>query len=356
MTRSAMTYYLPAVALAAVSMSSTTAFTIIPTRTTRSPTFLNNYDPNTGTQEIIPAADNSNSNSNSMHDKSENREGTTTVEEIKENYIVSDRDAEVNTNTPKADVFKAFRKDEVTGEAVGDEVVIKLSKNHQGMERESQNYDALDSDLFVEKHEFYEPAEEGDASAMVLEAAETDLTRYINANIPLSTEDLKQKAKGVVDILVELHEKNVVWTEVKTCNFVVLADNGEVRGIDLESATYVGTPNIMHTAAGTPPEFAVEHLAGRNANMELSFDIWSLGMVLYQLAVGENYFAPRFELTDFEGIFTFLKENEELDFTKLNATATDPRLKELIISCLAFDPAARPTIQQIREHPFFAQG
>jgi serine/threonine protein kinase len=342
-----MPYHLPF--LAAIMMSTTNAWTTLPATGTaprRSTTFLK-YDANSAAQQAnLPMI------GNTLHDKPDNQEGTT-VEEIEANYIASDEDGDASIKTFKSEVFKAFRKDETTGEPIGDEVVIKISSNHQGMERESQNYDELDSDLFVGKHEFYEPAHEGDASVIVMESGETDLTRYITARAPMSIEDVREKAKGVVDILVELHGKDVVWTEVKTCNFVIL-DSGEVRGIDLEAATYAGTPNIMHTAAGTPPEFAVEHLVGRNVQMHLSFDVWSVGMVLYHLAVGEHYFAPRFELTDFVRIFTYLKNHESLKFSKLEAKYTDPLLKELIVSCLQFEPTARPTIQQVRDHPFFS--
>jgi len=257
--------------------------------------------------------------------------------------------------TEKSEVFSAQRRDEVTGEAVGDHFMIKVSPNHDGMKREAEAYRALASYLFVVKYESYPPTSaEGDVSAIVMEAGLTDLTKYINnMGKPLTPEDVHVKANRMVDVLMLMHEKNIVWCDMKTCNFVVMK-NGEIKGIDLESATWAGTPNYMHTAACAPPEYAVEHLQKRNMHMQTSFDIWSLGMALYHLAVGEHYFAPYCSLTDENQLFTLLKDAKQLDFTKLHATNHCVGLKEVIIACLEVDPNLRPSIEQIKAHPFFA--
>lgn len=79
--------------------------------------------------------------------------------------------------------------------------------------------------------------------------------------------------------------------------------------------------------------------------MEFSFDIWSLGMVLYELAIGEHYF----EGGDNIKVCMELKNSE---CVWLEAVP-DPVLKDLIGHCLNFDKNARPTIQQVKEHPYF---
>lgn len=257
-------------------------------------------------------------------------------------------------NTAKSDIYRARSKHFQTGEPEGKEVVIKLSRNHVGMRREAENYDFLMSTLFVEKLEFYQATHDDDPSAIVMECGETDLTKYIYLNRPLNPNDVREKAKAIVDVIAALHSRNVVWCEIKTCNFV-LVPGGELKGIDIESATYVGTFNIMHTASGTPPEFAIEHLCGRNAPMDLSFDIWSLGMVFYKLACGEHYFDQRYRQDDYLMIFTYLRRKKKLNFAKLDAHYVDPRLKDLVVTCLDFDPKKRPTIQEIQQHPYFTE-
>jgi serine/threonine protein kinase len=277
---------------------------------------------------------------------------TTVVDEIKKIYVPMK--ASTVIHTLKSDVFKAQRRHVYSGQPTGEQVVVKISLNHGGMKRESENYDALSSPYFVQKYEFYEATHANDASAIVMECGYTDVTNYIHFNAPLAQEDIWEKAKAMTDVIAELHYKNVVWCEVKTCNFVIVND-GTIKGIDLESATYAGTYNIMHTASGTPPEFGIEHLCGRNAHMDLSFDVWGLGMVFYKLAVGEQYFTPRYAQDDYLSIFTYLRQRTKLNFSKLDASYADPRFKELVMACLDFDAARRPTIQQILAHPYFTE-
>eukprot|EP00545_Synedropsis_sp_CCMP1620_P000966 CAMPEP_0119032058 /NCGR_PEP_ID=MMETSP1176-20130426/41862_1 /TAXON_ID=265551 /ORGANISM="Synedropsis recta cf, Strain CCMP1620" /LENGTH=311 /DNA_ID=CAMNT_0006988467 /DNA_START=54 /DNA_END=985 /DNA_ORIENTATION=+ len=248
--------------------------------------FALNYQANSVGHEDLPV-----DNSMPPDDNSAQGGGPTTLEIIKRRYIV---DESVDpAKTEKSEVFKAQRRDETTGKAIGDNVVIKVSLNHPGMKREAEAYHALQSKLFVEKYEAHQPTHDRDVSAIVMESGEEDLTKYINnKGRRLSLKDVRSKAMRMVEVLLLMHAKNIVWCDMKTCNFVVMKD-GEVKGIDLESATFVGTPNYMHTASCAPPEYAVEHLEGRNMYMETTFDIWSLGMALYHLAVGEHYFAPR---------------------------------------------------------------
>jgi serine/threonine protein kinase len=89
--------------------------------------------------------------------------------------------------------------------------------------------------------------------------------------------------------------------------------------------------------------------------MDLSFDVWGLGMVFYKLAVGEQYFTPRYAQDDYLSIFTYLRQRTKLNFAKLDASYADPRFKELVVACLDFDPMRRPTIQQILAHPYFTE-
>lgn len=79
--------------------------------------------------------------------------------------------------------------------------------------------------------------------------------------------------------------------------------------------------------------------------MEYSFDIWSLGMVLYELAMGEHYF----EGGDNIKVCMELKNS---DCVTIDAVS-DPSLKDLIGQCLQFNKDARPSIQQVKQHPFF---
>ena len=94
--------------------------------------------------------------------------------------------------------------------------------------------------------------------------------------------------------------------------------------------------------------------------MEPSFDMWSLGILFYKMATGKNYFNP--DVKDAFDIATLLrnasveqKGRGSLDLYKHEEmkNVKNEDLKHLISWCLEFDPEARPTIDQVLEHPFF---
>lgn len=310
--------------------------------TARPATALRNYAP----YEVAYAAYNT---ENENYDDAENDEATT-VETINESYDV---DNENSAHTLKSNVYIAQPLCEESGKPVGEEVAIKVSTNHGDMAREAEIYDTLDSDKFVEKHEYLEPTHEKDASAIVMELGSTDMKDYIQENAPLGRLEINEKAMEAVEILAEVHNTGHVWCEMKAENLVIV-DDGDLKGIDVESVTLQGSLNIFHTPGGTPPEFAIEALDKFNLPMKPSFDIWGLGMFLYQLAVGEHYYTGKYQVNDHQGIFEYLKAEKNLDLSKLDILQVDSTLRDLIHQCLKFDPNLRPTIHEVQSHPFFA--
>jgi serine/threonine protein kinase len=82
--------------------------------------------------------------------------------------------------------------------------------------------------------------------------------------------------------------------------------------------------------------------------MEQNFDVWSLGMLLYELATGTHYFEDKQDCK--VQIATTLKNIEEVN---LDNEHIDSQLKDLIQQCLTIEPEQRPNVQQVLEHPFF---
>ena len=152
-----------------------------------------------------------------------------------------------------------------------------------------------------------------------------------------------------------VHQQNMVWTEIKAENFVVTDDDLNVgenmyKGIDLESAVPVGEFPLDFTTKSIPPEFAREYTCGREATakMEYSFDVWSLGMLLYKLAVGEHYFSG---LDDF-CITRSLSTMEEVNLDNVHLQ-NNPQLKDLVGQCLQVNPDDRPSMDEVLAHPYF---
>ena len=262
-------------------------------------------------------------------------------------------------------------------------VIVKLSKNLEALEREAKNYERIvtggdngnsnngKEDLFVKVHDYIEQADPScdrlkHKAALVMEKGSQDLKTFLEDNGPMKGSALRAAAWTTAKAVEAVHTSNMVWTEIKTANFVVTQTNA-IKAIDLESAIPQRNNPIDFSPEACPPEFALAFLCGREPTMEMepTFDIWSLGMLFYELATGIGYFDTT--LKDGVAISTILKNaamdkavkegmagvdlNKHVNFDEV----VDPELKKLITWCLTIEPAARPTVDQVLQHAYFAE-
>lgn len=134
---------------------------------------------------------------------------------------------------------------------------------------------------------------------------------------------------------------------MKSENFIVTKD-GQVKGIDLESAMPVRDNPVDYSPEATPPEFAKAFLAGDGPYFVLdqSYDTWSFGMLLYELAVGRGYWEGKSPVQ----ITKALRAEPEIDLEDLDI---DTNLKDLISICLDLNPRKRPNTVKVLLHPYF---
>ena len=120
-----------------------------------------------------------------------------------------------------------------------------------------------------------------------MECGTSDLKSYLQIKGALAGQELQSVARAAVECLQAMHERSLEWTELKSENLVLTSDRS-VKGIDVESAVPVRNHPIDFTPKQCPPEFAEGFLCGREPFMEMdtTFDIWSMGMLLYELENG----------------------------------------------------------------------
>jgi serine/threonine protein kinase len=143
-----------------------------------------------------------------------------------------------------------------------------------------------------------------------------------------------------------------VWTDLKSKNFVAMGNSKHgVKGIDIESAVRKGSVPLDFSPEACPPEFARARLAKEEGSFKVdpSFDVWSYGTYLYELATGRPYYIKQ----GWMGTQQILKGLAKPDLRVDVSDVENILLRNLIEGCLNADPRKRPNIVQILAHPYF---
>lgn len=239
----------------------------------------------------------------------------------------------------------------------GKPLVIKLSDNGKAMKKEHTIYKKVASGVnrgvIVKCHGYIPDVKERPGkSALILERGVRDLKEHRRWH-GLNGDELKEALHSINQVMESFHGARMVWTDMKTENFVIVEDetSGEsfVKAIDLESAMNVKENPIDYTPEATPPEFAKAFVSGdpHSFVLDFSFDVWSFGMLAYELASGVGYFDGNSP----DAIMQKLSQNN-IPNTSIGIENDD--LADLISQCLSLDPKQRPSAQKISRHPYFS--
>ena len=141
-----------------------------------------------------------------------------------------------------------------------------------------------------------------------------------------------------------LHENKIVHRDLKLGN-LFLNDNMEIKIGDFGLATKIRNEGDRKlTLCGTPNYIAPEVLNKKGHSYEV--DIWSLGCIVYTLAVGK----PPFETTELKDTYRKIKLNDY----KIPSTVSD-EIAVFIRKMLQTDPKLRPTMKDVLKDSFMAQ-
>ena len=154
----------------------------------------------------------------------------------------------------------------------------------------------------------------------------------------LSVRDAEAIWRDVLDALAHAHANGVIHRDIKPANILLSGRSALVTDFGIARAIEAAGGNALLTGAGlvigTPAYMAPEQLVG-SAAADHRQDIYAAGMVMYEMLEGRSPFdgnsPPEMMLTRLAGTPR-----------PLTNPACSPGLADLILQCLAVDPAARP--------------
>ncbi len=161
-----------------------------------------------------------------------------------------------------------------------------------------------------------------------------DLTTALPGEGRLSADRATSIARQICAGLAAAHDRGVVHRDLKPAN-IMLDSRGMVRITDFGLAFVVSAARGDQAREGTPRYMSPEQLAGDEVGIQS--DIYSLGLVLYELYTGSKGFTGKTieELTQ--------QRSERLPLPSTVARGIDPKVEKLILRCLELDPTRRPS-------------
>ena len=135
--------------------------------------------------------------------------------------------------------------------------------------------------------------------------------------------------------LAAAHEKGVLHRDLKPSN-IMLDGRGQVLLTDFGLAGLAGEIAGAEVRSGTPAYMAPEQLAGKEVT--LRSDIYSLGLVLYELFTGKR----PFEAKTLEELVRARSETTPVSLSAL-VRDLDPMVERVVLRCLDPEPSRRPS-------------
>lgn len=162
-----------------------------------------------------------------------------------------------------------------------------------------------------------------------------DLFDHITQRGPLSAEKSRNFFRQILETLQEVHAAGVVHRDIKDENIILDLNTNKLKIIDFGSGAIIQNEpyrTFEGTRVYSPPEW-IE----RRCYKATPSTVWSLGILLYDMLTGDIPF-----------------ENDvQIIRGKINYRIHVPaEARDLIGSCLSYDAADRPTLEEILSHPF----
>ena len=231
----------------------------------------------------------------------------------------------------------------------------RLSKDHPAVERFRREARAASSLNHPHICTIYDVDEHDGQSFIVMEFLEGQTLKHRIAGRPLDIERVPEYGHQMADALEAAHAKAIIHRDIKPAN-IFLTERGQIKLLDfglaklmperkgVASLSHAGTafntttqdPHLTSTGVsmGTVAYMSPEQVRGEE--LDERTDLFSLGLVLYEMATGRQAFLGNTSGVVFEAILN----RSPTPATRLNP-AISPQLEQIINKALEKDRALR---------------
>jgi len=229
---------------------------------------------------------------------------------------------------------------------------------------------------------YYGNYDNKDEKIIILEKCDKDLKKYMekyikNNNKSLNVEEIKKIFNGLNIVFKEMYKQNIIHRDLKLKNLLVkYKDNNEQNFIvkigDYGIGKFLNESDSITGLKGSRETVAPEILLKKVSKYENLVDIFSLGVIIYQLSHNLNIpddnltkdaqaspdpaptLAHPFDKDDVQRILIYCNKYEEDNFEiEFNKSIENEAFKDLVIRMLKLNPKNRLTWEQYFNHPFF---
>ena len=220
---------------------------------------------------------------------------------------------------------KAFRLEQMVEPAERQEFKLRF-------QREAQLAGSLSHPNIIS---IYDVGEEGGISFIAMELVEGEsLGQKLAKKYPFSLQETIYIFGQVCGAMDYAHKQGIVHRDLKPSNILIRKDSS-VKIVDFGIARALGTTITGdHKTLGTPAYMSPEQITGRKVDSRS--DIFSLGIILYQMLTGERPFAGEITSTI---IYRIINE-DPIPPRKINLQVPSA-FNHIILKALKKDPAER---------------
>lgn len=257
-----------------------------------------------------------------------------------ENYILLDQIGEGSFGR----VHKARRK--YTGRIVAIKMISKISQTQDDLESFRREIAILQKVDHPHVMRLLEISETNQDFCIVSELARGDLFLVINDKQTLPESVMRCVAAQLVSALAHLHKHRIIHRDMKPQNILICAD-GALKVCDFGFARALSnTTLVLSSIKGTPLYMAPELVQENPYNEKV--DVWSLGVILYELYFGKP---PFFASSIYKLIQMIVNENVRWP----KDTNISPGFKDFLSLMLKKNPEERASCDDLLAHEFIAK-